>query len=174
MDAFQLTFVLEVIPVARRAARLAFPRGTRERREKIDDVLSYAWQIAKAAQGNPRATPHTIAAYSVKRVKSRRRFTGSVRSIDAVAPKGGKPRGLRVEFELFDAFRLGDNPADIVAVQLDFRRWIRRLKPKARKVCRALLAGFSTAETAKLVGLTPPRVSQYRRELKADWEAFTA
>jgi hypothetical protein len=173
MDEFQLNFVVEVMPVTRRHARIRFRKGTPDRRAKIDDSVAFAWETYVAARGNPRATPSTIATIAVRRVASRRRFPHSARDIEGCDPSGTL-RACRVEFDVELAFGEAGNPADLAILRIDFKRWMRRLKPKHRKVCQAVLAGFTTTETAKLIGCTAARISQIRRELVKSWESFTA
>jgi transposase-like protein len=63
-------------------------------------------------------------------------------------------------------------PAEIAACRLDVRAWMRRLNPRRRAVALRLGGGETTKGAAQHFGLTPARISQYRQELRNDWDAF--
>jgi hypothetical protein len=66
--------------------------------------------------------------------------------------------------------RLG--PADEAAFRLDFAAWLAGLPEKKRRVAELLAEGDEPGLVARLVGVSPARVSQLRAELAGSWEAF--
>ena len=63
-------------------------------------------------------------------------------------------------------------PADLAACKLDFCAWLRRLSPVKRRVALRLAVGDSTKDVAMQFRVSLSRISQLRRELEADWQAF--
>ena len=65
-------------------------------------------------------------------------------------------------------------PADLAVCKLDFCAWLRRLSPVKRRVATRLAVGDTTSEVALRFQVSLSRISQLRRELEADWQAFQA
>jgi hypothetical protein len=63
-------------------------------------------------------------------------------------------------------------PAELAASRLDFDAWLRRLPRHKRRVASTLAAGETTCGAARKFRVTPGRVSQLRRELAENWDAF--
>jgi hypothetical protein len=63
-------------------------------------------------------------------------------------------------------------PAELAASRIDFPRWLKTLKSRDRKIALKLAAGETTSRVSRSHRLSPGRISQLRRELKAAWEAF--
>ena len=63
-------------------------------------------------------------------------------------------------------------PADVAAMRIDFRAWLRKLGRARRCAAKLLASGITTTDAARELGLSPGRVSQLRRELQAHWQAF--
>ena len=60
------------------------------------------------------------------------------------------------------------------AFRTDFPAWRARLGDRDRFVADHLALGHGTGDVARLVGLTPARVSQLRGELRRDYLQFLA
>ena len=137
-------------------------RGLRLTDEEVSDAISYAWEFAQSGKG----TPGTLAWYAIKRVRSARRFAGSSRSIDHP-----KHRNVRYDAEPGSpVYSDADNPARIAGFRMDFGSWRERLPDRLQRVVDLLAAGETTGRTAELVGVTPGRISQLRKELEDSWQ----
>jgi uncharacterized protein YerC len=47
--------------------------------------------------------------------------------------------------------------------------WFRSLARKKRRIAKLLATGETTSKVASVVGLSPGRISQLRRELQTSW-----
>lgn len=169
MAPANFSFDTDVLPVVRVWAAKRFARH-RDREAKLFDAESVAWEFHQAA---PAAPPKAIAWYTLKRVASERHFHQSARSIDGPNPrKRSKPE--RGSVTLNEISRPGDDPAEIAAFRCDFTAWVKQLNDRDRKVAESLSQGNRTGEVAKTVGCSAGRISQIRRELAENWEAYTA
>ena len=65
-------------------------------------------------------------------------------------------------------------PADAACFRLDFARWLEGLPTRKRQIADLLTEGHEGAVIARMMSLTPGRVSQVREELNASWRAFQA
>lgn len=153
------------------ARRLALRRfaGDSERETKVQDAISLAWEFSLRAP--EAATPSTVARFAVRKVTANRQFPESVRSAD-----GGKSRcrdkPQRTGLDVGQLARLGDDPAAIAQVRHDAAVWWSRLSPRKRQMAEALALGYTTKETAEMLGCTAGAVSQTRRLLWEAWESL--
>jgi DNA-directed RNA polymerase specialized sigma24 family protein len=63
-------------------------------------------------------------------------------------------------------------PADSAAFRIDLAAWLGGLPEKKRRVAELLAEGHEPGLVARIVGVSPARVSQLRHELEAGWRAF--
>ncbi len=63
-------------------------------------------------------------------------------------------------------------PAEVAACRLDFSAWLRLLPKRHRKIALALAIGETTSAAARMFGVSPARISQFRQWLKESWAAF--
>ncbi len=166
MGSDQFTFQTDVLPVVKAWASRS-PASDPDRETKVNDAVSIAWEIFST--GPDDATPSTIARFAVKRVRSNRVHSESVRSVSNPTKRHSKPQ--RATFDVSKIWRDGDNPARIVRFRLDYEAWLSRLKPRSQQIAKLLAAGHTTQEVAELVGCTEGNVSQYRRRLMDSWHA---
>ena len=143
--------------------------GHWDRETLVADAVSRAWEFARTA--GETATPLTIAKFAVRRVSSGRRFAGSTRSIDHPRHRE-QHQPVCLDYEPTDFTRPGDDPALIAALRIDMAAWFASLSPRNRAVARLLAVGTQTREVASLLGISPARVSQLRRELSDSWREF--
>lgn len=157
--------------IARSLARKRFKYDP-DREAKISDAMSIAWEFAQDASEN--ATENSIAWYAVKRVLAGRNFSQSERSIDnprdARRPLAAQREYIRPEV----VSRPGDDPAEIVCFWMTFLPWLESMSPRTRRIAIAMILGDRTQSIAEQFQLSPGRVSQLRRELKEEWDFFTA
>jgi hypothetical protein len=175
---------LEMLPQIRGQARRAFRRLQRELREDlIQEVIANAFcafvSLVRRGRANAAyATP--LANFAIRQAIAGRRVGSSSRIHDVTSPFAcavrvnqverldGKQGGWRAA--LVEDRRA--TPADIAAARIDVAAWFRAMSKSHRRIAQALAIGGTTSEVARQFGLSAARVSQMRRLLKANWEAF--
>src|SRR5262245_65165402 len=148
-------------------------------------ALAWAWYRRCAEQGRDAARfALSLALLAARAAGSGRRLCGQERAQDALSPRARWRHGFAVVSltdlapvsgdPLVEALR--DNtatpPDQQAAFRIDFAAWLRRLGRHRRRVARRLMLGERPGDVARWVGVTPGRVSQLRRELERDWQAF--
>jgi hypothetical protein len=63
-------------------------------------------------------------------------------------------------------------PAETAASRIDFSEWLRSLPRRSQRIAETLAAGETTKKAARKHRVSAGRISQMRRELKDNWEAF--
>ena len=126
--------------------------------------------------------PTALAKFAVKQVRDGRRVGNRRTARDVMSEYAQARRALVVESLEQIKFKppweeqlLADRhatPAELVACKLDFRAWLGRLSALKRQVALRLAAGDTTQEAARHFQVSQARISQLRRELRANWEAF--
>jgi hypothetical protein len=178
-----------LLPRIERSARAAFHHIAcpGRRADAVAEVvaLAWAWYRRCAERGkDASAFPTALACLAARAVRSGRGLCGQERSADVLAPLARHRRGFVVE-PLQDGDdregtayceALHENTRSPVPEQvcfrLDFPRWLRRQRPRDRRVARALMAGDRPTDVAHRFGISLGRVSQLRRTFHQDWEAF--
>lgn len=150
-EALAAAYVMFVRLVQRGKQGLAFPTplGTYGARQAIDGR-----QIATST--------------NVKDLTSRscqRRKGVSVTSLNRYDERDERWKEIVVESK-------NAGPAEIASIRIDFADWLRSLKPKQRRIAKLLATGETTSAAARKFRVSHGRVSQVRRELMANWQAF--
>ena len=192
--AAQETFTAH-LPAIDNAARYAFRRRRRQDREEaLAEARAAAWSAWHGLIGkgkDPLAVGVTgIANNAIRYVRNGRRVGNTTcgRGAMDVFRKAQKARDFKVvSLDSNDQFIPGwlvgtwkewlacDNrvgPADEAAFRLDFSAWLASLPEKKRWVAELLAEGHEPGLVARLVGVSPARVSQLRTELAESWESF--
>jgi hypothetical protein len=132
---------------------------------------------------------HGIARNAVRWVRARRKVgnrSSGRGSMDIQHPRVRRDLGLRVvSFSELAWPQVGswrdwlaeDNsisPADEAIFHLDYEAWLAGLAEPKRRVAELLAVGHEPGLVARLVGVSPARVSQLRHELEASWREFQA
>jgi hypothetical protein len=194
---------LAVLPRIELHARVYFrflPHDRKEEAVAETVALAWRWFVRLAERGKDAALfGSALASYAARAVLSGRRLCGQLPARDVLSEVAQRrhgfsvqalPRSTRHPFAEFhtsvdgqrhiDAVEemLHDNtvtpPPDQVVFRLDFRDWRRTRTYRDRRILDDLMVGERTSAVARKYGLTPSRVSQLRREFRADWEAFGA
>ena len=178
---------LVMLPKIRAQALVAFRNVRAERRkELIQEVIANAFCAFTrlVRQGKEHvAYPTPLTWYAIRQIRDGRRV-GSKRNVRDISSAVAQQRfGIRVE--RLDRYDLKKNdwrevlvedrhatPADLAAARIDVADWFRAMKPRARKIAKALAAGETTFNVAKQFDVSPARISQLRRELQESWEEF--
>jgi hypothetical protein len=184
--AWQRAFVM-MLPAMVRHFRLAFCRLRPEAKaEAIQEATANACAAFQrlAAQGRTdRAFPSVLAKFAVRQVNDCRRV-GTSQNIRDASSELARRKG-RVVLERLDHLDsetqewqeaiVEDHRTpvfDQVWFRIDFPAWLACLRPRDRKIAKALAVGNSTGEVATTFGVSPGRISQVRRELYLSWTAF--
>jgi hypothetical protein len=174
------------------AARHAFRRLPRQDREEaLAAARAAAWGawagLLRRGKDPVEVGVHAIANNAVRYVKSGRKLgnpTCGRGARDVWHPRAHRALGLRVvSFEelagpppgSWQQWLAEDNrvtPADEACFRLDFAAWLGGLPEKKRRVAELLAEGHEPGLVARMVGVSPARVSQLRTELAGSWEAF--
>jgi hypothetical protein len=177
-----------MLPAIRRIAAYAFrnfPNSSRE--ELVAEVVANAYvAFVRLLQRRMAALvyPTALAKFAVRQVRDRRRVGGR-RSVRDVMSEYAQAKSRFVVESLHrknaqDQWQeqlIADRratPAELAACKLDFCEWLARLSHPKRKVAQRLAMGDTTSEAASHFGVTRARISQLRRELLINWDAFQA
>ena len=179
------------------AARFAFRRHRRQDREEaVAEARAAAWSAwtGLLRRGkDPLAVGVTgIANNAIRYVRNGRRVGNTTCGPGAmdVFRKAQKARDFKVvSLDSNDQFIPGSlvgtwkewlacdhrvGPAAAACFRLDFEGWLAGLPERKRRVAELLAEGHEPGLVARLVGLSPARVSQLRHELEVSWLAFQA
>jgi DNA-directed RNA polymerase specialized sigma24 family protein len=173
-----------LLPTVTRAARWRFRhvRCPGRQADLVAETIAVAWNSflrLAARDRDPAGFPSAFAGLAARAVASGRRLAGQERIRDALSPSRLRRHGTTVlplpEGDTFDD-ALVENTRTPVWVQAQFRAdfaaWFERLSARRRRVVTLLALGYRTAELARLLGVSAPRVSQMRRELRRDFRRF--
>jgi hypothetical protein len=177
-----------LLPAIRRSVSYAFRQLHGHLREElIAEAIgsAYAAFVRLVRRGlESLIYPSALAKYAVRRVRDRRRIGSGRDSRDVLSELVQAQHGFTVRTlegagpsPFWPDQLLADRratPAELVACKLDFQAWLKRLSAFKRRVAVTLAMGDSTKEAAKRFQVTVGRISQLRRELKANWELFQA
>lgn len=166
MDSDQSKFETDFFPVIE-AKLLSILRNDPDRDEKLCDALSVAWEIHRTAPES--VTPLNVAHYALKSVRSRRHQRESSLSILSPKQKAKKPAKVDLDPDL--VARVGDDPAKIATLRIDFASWRESLTDYQRKLVELLMLGETTKDAAEKLGCTPGNISQHRKRLADSWFA---
>ena len=176
-----------MLPKIRAQALVAFRNvGAEHREELVQEVIANAFcaftnLVRRGKENVAYQTP--LASYAIRQVRDGRRVgaKGNVRDVSSELAR----RRFGIRIERLDRFDLKKNdwrevlvedrhatPADLAAARIDVADWFRAMKPRERKIAKALAGGESTMNVAKQFGVSAARISQLRRELQESWEEF--
>ena len=180
---------LGMLPLIREQASHAFRNEPPERREElIAEVIANCWvaYIRLMDRGLGDAVYSTpLARYAVRQVRSGRKVGGSLNVNDVSSGYAQKSKGFSMESLdqysqrkkqwkeiLIEDRRTG--PAQTAAARIDIGDWFASLPRKKRRIAEKLAVGESTSAAARKFHVSHGRISQVRRELLDNWQAFIA
>ena len=189
-DALHAHF-LQILPLIDRHGEVYFRhlRCWHRLQEALAEMrgLAWKWFLRLHEQGKDAANfPSVLAVYAARAVRSGRRLCGQERAKDVlsgraqqhetlhgavVARAGQRRRGQR------DHGCLRDNtkspPDEQAAFRIDFPAWLLRHTDRNRRIAHDMALGERTRDLADKYGTTQGRISQLRRDFRADWMHFT-
>ena len=196
MSALSLTHAQQqftaYLPAIDNAARFAFRRRRRQDREEaLAEARAAAWSawagLLRRGKDPVEVGVTGIAANAVRNVRQGRRIGNrncGRGAMDIQHPRVRRAMGLRVvAFDELAGPRVGswcdwlaeDNrvtPADQAIFHLDYQAWLAGLAEPKQRVAELLVEGHEPGLVARVLGVSPPRVTQLRHELEGSWLAF--
>ena len=178
--------LINYLPLIRSVAAKAYRHLDRDaQHEAITDVVTdcTAGFAVLANQGRAHfwLLP-ALARFSVRKRNSGRLFGCRESKNDVLSLRRRRIAHVRSldQLEVSDpaAWRLAvahshrTTPADAACFRVDFERWLEKLPDRHRQLALALAGGERPGDLAKRLSVSPSRISQLRRELRAAWEAF--
>lgn len=178
---------LEMLPLIRSQARLAFRRLRPERKhELVQEVVANAFcaftALVRRGKANLAfATP--LANFAIRRVIEGRRVGSRRNTRDIMSHQVRSTYGVTVEsVHRFD-HEQGEwretlvedhhaTPADIAAARIDVAEWFCSMSAKNRRIAKTLAMGESTTGAAKRFQVSPARISQLRAMFRKSWQEF--
>ena len=174
----------EWVPRIRRLACFAFRGCSLQLREEavaevVADVFCALRRLVTLGREDD-AHLSVLVGYSIKRVKSGVQAGTSRNRFDVMAYYSRLRSGLRVES--LDCIRVNNEwqelivssrrstPAEIAILRLDIESWMSSLSERNRMIATMLAAGYQTSDVARVVRLTPGRVSQLRHAFFVEWQ----
>ena len=178
---------LTMLPQIRAQARVAFGSKSPERREElIAEVFANCWvafvRLMERGLGDV-VYPTPLAQYAIRQVRSGRKVGGSLNVNDVSSGYAQKSKGFSMESldqysqrkKQWKEILVEDRhtgPAETAASRIDVGEWLRSLPKRSRRIAETLALGETTKKAARKHGVSAGRISQLRRELKGNWEAF--
>jgi len=160
-----------------------------DRTEAIAEAVAPGFQsyVRLIQRGkDPAEFPSSLATFAVLFVRNGRHVGGRMNIKDVLSPVAQKQRGFTVEpLQTLGSYEdpvwqeaLIDNTRapvpDQAAFRVDFPEFRRTLTPRDREILDALAMGDSGKDVAERFGLTPPRITQLRKQWEQEWETFIA
>jgi hypothetical protein len=148
-------------------------------------ALAWLWFLRLADRGRDAAAfPGALATFACRAARSGRRLCGQEAAGDVLSRRAQRCKGFAVS-PLPATSTLGGNaydealrdntrtpPDEQAAFRIDFPAWLASQGRRRRRVAEELMGGESPRAVARRLGVSPPRISQMRRELHDDWHRF--
>jgi len=176
---------LRLLPSIRRQAEHAFRRLDDEQREEaVADVVANTFaayrRLVQLGKENV-AYATALTRFAVAQYRSGRRVGSSLNCRDVLSParqKGNEVVSLEALYG--DQTSLANALIDQrqtpipeqAAFRIDFGEWLRRLRPRDRRLVKFFTLGNTPSEAAAELRVSRGRISQLRDELLGAWAAF--
>ncbi len=179
---------LAMLPQIHNQARVAFRGEPAELCEELmAEVIANCWVafVRLMERGlDDVIYPIPLAQFAIKQVRCGRKVGSQLNVNDVSSEYAQKSKGFMLESlvrynqrkEEWKEVLVEDRhagPAETAASRIDFSQWLRSLPRRTRRIAETLALGETTNRAAKRFRISPGRVSQIRRELVKDWQAFS-
>jgi hypothetical protein len=161
----------------------------RSKEELLAEMRGLAWKwFLRLVRRRKKVLAYvsTLGCFVARAVHSGRRVCGHEKAKDAMSPLAQRRHCFAMQ-TLPDYSTLNGNPLDEaltcntispvpeqVAFRLDFPAWRSGYRWRDRRLIDDLMVGTRTLEAARRYGLSPARISQFRRQCHEDWSYFCA
>jgi hypothetical protein len=178
---------LEMLPLIRQRARLAFRRLRPELKEElVAEAVANAFCRFSRLVCTGRADlafPTPLADFAIRQVIAGRQVGNKQNCRDVSSAVAQRRRGFTLQTLSSESFEsniwceiLADDSLtpvpDQAAFRLDFSSWLRNQNCRKRELAKFLALGNTATEAARCFGVSIPRISQLRSELHASWQQF--
>ena len=178
---------LAMLPGIREQALFAFRKMRPEAKEDaVEEVVCNACaafaRLVERGKADV-ACPTALANFAIKQFRAGRRL-GCRLNVRDVSSEHCQLR-KRIELDRLDRFDrdsgeweeilLEDRhagPAETAAARIDVGDWFQEMRPRDRRIAKALAAGERTRDVARRFKLSPGRISQLRGQFRESWLAF--
>ena len=178
---------VEMLPLIRSQARLAFRRLRPELKEElvtetVANAFCHFWLLVRAGKADlAYATP--LANYAIRQVIAGRRVGSKQNLRDVSSVVAQRRHGFtlqtlpleRSEPNIWTEILADDTLTpvpDQVAFRLDFPVWLKIQSPRKRDLAKFLAWGNTATDAAHRFCVSIPRISQLRSELQASWQEY--
>jgi len=178
LDTVQDVFV-QRLPALQRMAKISFRHLPPEaKQESITNAVALAWKGFHALHRKGRAEEpgilDSVMRYSIRQTRAGRTPQGCPRKRDTLAPRWVGPTRLD-DFDPEGFVSRSTSIPDAVIFRVDVAEgFFSTLSDRQRKIAVDLAGGMSTSECAAKHNLSAGRISQFRKEFKALFDAFFA
>ena len=180
---------LALLPRIEKHGRIYF-RSLRCRDRKEEALqemraLAWLWFLRLVRRGkDPADFASALARFAARRVQVGRTICNPQKACDVLSPRAQRTHcfavGALTDVRTASGSTYGDAlhdntrtpPLEQVAFRCDFAAWRQTRTVRDRSIMDALMVGGRSIDLARKYGVTPTRISQMRREFKADWTRF--
>jgi len=178
---------LDMLPSIENQARVAFRGDAPELREElIAEVIANCFVafVRLMDRGlDDVIYPTPLAQFAIRQTRAGRKVGTKLNVNDVSSEYAQRSKGFVVESLVRYNHRKQEwreilvedkkaGPAETAASRVDFGDWLRSLPRRQRRIAETLATGETTKKTAGKHRVSAGRISQMRRELKEDWQAF--
>ena len=177
---------LEMLPTIRRLANHAFRYiHCAMREDLLAEVVANAFAAFRRLVERGKAAlafPTVLAKFAIRQVREGRRVGSATNVQDVLSPYAQHRKRVNVEplcrqqangnWEDLVVEDRHASPAEVATFKIDFADWLKQLKRSKRQLAVRLATGDTTSDAALRFRLTPPRISQLRKELRQNWDEF--
>lgn len=178
---------LAMLPPIREQARFAFRKMRPEAKEDaVAEVICRACaafaRLVERGKAHV-ACPTALAKFAIRQFRAGRRLGCRLNVRDVSSEYCRLRKGIELDrLDRFDRdsgeweeILLEDRhagPAETAAARIDVGDWLRRMRPKDRRIAKSLAVGTRTKDVAMKFKLSPGRISQLRSQFHKSWRDF--
>ena len=177
LSTLQAMFVRRM-PTLQKMAKIQFRSLPPEAKEEsVTNAIALAWKFIHKLFTKGRAQEPGILAscmrFAIRQTKEGRTPQGCPRKRDTLSPRWVGPTRLP-DFDLEQFVGRSTSVPEAVSFRVDVPQFLDSLKERQRKMALDLAGGMTTTECAVKYGLSPGRISQFRREFKDLFDVYFA
>jgi hypothetical protein len=178
LDAVRDSFTRQ-LPSLQKMAKISFRHlpSPEAREESITNAVALTWKFIVTLLRKGRADEPGILAscmrFAIRQTRAGRTPQGCPRKRDTLSRRWVGPTRLD-DFDLNEFVARSTPVPDAVSFRVDVPAFMDTLNDRQRRMAADLAGGMTTTEAAAKYGLSPGRISQFRREFKDLFDVFFA